>query len=260
MAILILGATSEIALENAKLFAARGEKLILAARAPERLAESLADPLEGLVHFEAVRTVPCSAETELRDFSSASAFWTQCTELAQNTWGEELRGIYAAQGFLHSGDRKQWGEELEATFFVNLTSVAFFLEAAALWFEAHPESAKGAWIAVLSSVAGERGRYSNYPYGAAKAGLTAYLSGLRARLFPLGVSVLTVKPGLVKTRMIAKRPQGRSLSAADPQKVARQIDRAIFRRQSVLYTPSWWRFVMFCVRSIPESLFKRMKF
>lgn len=252
MAILILGATSEIALENARLFLAHRENLILTARDPEHLAE--------FAGFDAVRTVSCSAENELRDFPSASAFWTQCAELAQDAWGEEIRGIYAAQGFLHSGDRARWSEELEATFFVNLTSVAFFLEAVAQWFEAHPGSAKEAWVAVLSSVAGERGRFSNYPYGAAKAGLTAYLSGLRARLFPLGVSVLTVKPGLVKTRMIAKRPQGRSFSAADPQKVARQIDRAIFRRQSVLYTPFWWCFVMFCVRSIPECLFKRMKF
>ncbi len=257
MAILILGATSEIARENIEIFAGRGESLILAARNVSALRPPIG-ALAQCVYYDAEETFQTPLKAEM--------FWRQCVEIARVNWEEEIDGVYIAQGFLSSADTDRWGEEIGRTIFLNFTSLTFFLEVVARWYEAHAEKfaslrrERKPWITVISSVAGERGRRSNYPYGAAKAGLTAYLSGLRARLFSVGVHVLTVKPGLVQTKMIAGRPQEHSWTVADPRRIARQIEHAIFLRKDVLYTPSWWRFVMFCVRTMPEWWFKRMKF
>lgn len=254
MAILVLGATSEIAQKNIDLFAARGEHLILAARHLAGI-QYLKWPLGSSVQF-----IYYSARETFQSILSAEMFWLQCVEMARVYWNEGISGVYVAQGFLPSGDPKQWGDEVGQTIFLNFTSITFFLEAAARWYETHAGAVPAPWIAVISSVAGERGRWSNYPYGAAKAGLTAYLSGLRARLYPIGVHVLTVKPGLVRTRMIAHRPQARSAAAVSPTRIAFWIDRAIARRQNVLYAPPWWRWAMLLLRAIPEFIFKRLKF
>ena len=110
--------------------------------------------------------------------------------------------------------------------------------------------------AVIGSVAGDRGRQSNYVYGAAKAGLTAYLSGLRNRLAATGVQVLTVKAGIVDTRMSAGMP-GAAL-AASPAAVARAVVSAITRGRDVVYVPWFWRWIMLVIRMIPEPVFKRL--
>lgn len=251
MAILFLGATSEIARYNVDIFSAREEHLILVGRNLKNLRNVKSRPDTELIYYDAVEN--------FQSFLSTEIFWLQCVNLARITWEEPITGIYIAQGVLSSQDPRRWCDEIEQTIFVNFTSLALFLEAAAKWYELHPYAAKGAWITVISSVAGDRGRCSNYPYGAAKAGLTAYLSGLRARLRRVGTNVLTVKPGLVQTRMIANRPQSRSVLAADPRRVAESIDRAITDRRSVLYTPWWWRFVMSFVWFLPEWFFKRLK-
>jgi decaprenylphospho-beta-D-erythro-pentofuranosid-2-ulose 2-reductase len=121
----------------------------------------------------------------------------------------------------------------------------------------HLERTGGGFVCALSSVAGERGRQSNYLYGAAKAGLTTYLSGLRNRLAPAGVRVLTVKAGIVDTRMSAGMP-GAAL-AASPAAVARAVVRAITRGRDVVYVPWFWRWIMLVIRLIPERVFKRLK-
>jgi short-subunit dehydrogenase len=112
---------------------------------------------------------------------------------------------------------------------------------------------------VISSVAGDRGRGSNYVYGSAKAGLSAYLSGLRNRLFAHGVAVITIKPGFVDTSMTAGRLDPKSPLVATPERVAADIDRAIRRRRNVVYTPWFWWPIMIIIRSIPESIFKRLR-
>jgi short-subunit dehydrogenase len=106
-------------------------------------------------------------------------------------------------------------------------------------------------------VAGDRGRYSNFVYGSAKAGLTAYLSGLRARLLDDGVNVLTIKPGLVDTPMTAEFDK--SPIWASPEKVAKDIDKAIANRRSVIYSPWFWRPIMLVIRLIPDFIFKKLK-
>ncbi|MEP9374137.1 SDR family oxidoreductase [Mesorhizobium sp. KR1-2] len=110
----------------------------------------------------------------------------------------------------------------------------------------------------ISSVAGDRGRASNYVYGAAKAGLTAFLSGLRNRLAAKGVHVLTVKPGFVRTRMTAGMKLPATLTA-EPQELGEAIYSGVQKRRNVIYVrPTWW-LVMTIIRSIPESLFKKLR-
>jgi decaprenylphospho-beta-D-erythro-pentofuranosid-2-ulose 2-reductase len=122
---------------------------------------------------------------------------------------------------------------------------------------AHLARTGGGFVCALSSVAGERGRQSNYVYGAAKAGLTAYLSGLRNRFASAGVRVLTVKAGVVDTRMSAGMPGARL--AASPAAVARTVVRAVTSGRDVVYVPWFWRWIMLVIRLIPERVFKRLK-
>ena len=110
----------------------------------------------------------------------------------------------------------------------------------------------------ISSVAGDRGRGSNYIYGASKSGLTAFLSGLRNSLWNTGVQVLTVKPGFVRTRMTEHLKLPSHLTAA-PEQVARAIIRAQAAGKNVIYVPSVWRAVMMIIRLLPEPIFKRTR-
>ena len=111
-------------------------------------------------------------------------------------------------------------------------------------------------LAVISSVAGDRGRKSNYLYGSSKAGLSAFLGGLRNRIDREGVTVLTIKPGPVKTAMTAAMP--RSDKFADPDQVAKSIAAAIDKRRDTLYVPFIWQPIMFIIRNIPERIFKKL--
>ena len=262
MSLFLLAATSDIAQQSARRFAQRGERLILAGRNPEALEKLVAELCsETGAAPSCFQTVQYSAENDLADADCAMAFWNRCDAISKETWNEPIHGVYIAQGFLTSQEPAARAREISTCVFLNLTSVANFLEAVAARFEQEkPPHPNRRWIAVIASVAGDRGRYSNYPYGAAKAGLDAFLSGLRARLSHCGVHVLTVKPGLVQTRMIQGRPQAKSATAASPQRVARDIDRAIWWRKNTLYTPSWWYWIMTIVRWIPEWIFKRMRF
>ncbi len=111
-------------------------------------------------------------------------------------------------------------------------------------------------LAVIGSVAGDRGRGSNYLYGAAKAALDAYASGLRARMFKAGVHVLTIKPGFVATPMTANLDLPARMTA-QPERVAEDIVRAVAHKRDILYTPGFWRLIMIIIKFVPTALFKR---
>jgi hypothetical protein len=134
----------------------------------------------------------------------------------------------------------------------NGTSVAALLTHIATRLEQRRAGA----IAVISSVAGDRGRQSNYVYGSAKALVTTFLSGLRQRLYKSNVAVITVKPGFVDTPMTAAFPKGPLW--AKPQQVAAGIVRAIDRSSTVVYLPGFWRLIMLVIRAIPEGVFRRL--
>ncbi len=134
----------------------------------------------------------------------------------------------------------------------NFTGPITFLEL----FVDYLNSQKKGFIIGLSSVAGDRGRKPNYIYGASKAGLTAYLQGLRNELYPSKIQVLTVKLGLIDTKMVfgGNYPVG---LAANPQKTAVKIIKALDKNKESVYIPRIWRVIMFFIKLIPEKIFKR---
>src|SRR5262249_29531253 len=153
------------------------------------------------------------------------------------------------------GDQKKSENSVEVTvqeLTTNGLSVVALLTRIAARLEVH----KAGTIVVISSVAGDRGRQTNYVYGSAKALVTAFTSGLRQRLCKQGVDVITIKPGFVDTPMTAAFPKGPLW--AKPEQIAAGIVRAIDRRATVVYLPGFWRLIMFVIRSIPESVFRRL--
>ena len=238
--VLILGGTSTIARAIAAELAARGFDLVLAGRDETELGIVATDL--HLRHGVAARTRHVDALDMERHTTTLSACLVP-----------DLRGVVLAIGYL--GDQRLAetdAAESRRIVDTNLTGAITALNVVA----AHLASHGGGFVCALSSVAGERGRRSNYVYGAAKAGLTAYLSGLRSRYAADGVRVLTVKAGIVDTRMSAGAP-GAAL-AASPAKVAQAIVRAIVAGRDVVYVPWFWRFIMLAIRMIPERIFKRL--
>jgi decaprenylphospho-beta-D-erythro-pentofuranosid-2-ulose 2-reductase len=186
---------------------------------------------------------------DLNDFSAHEAL----VERAAQALGG-LDGALIAHGVL--GDQKvcehSWAET-EKVLRTNFLSAASLLTALANRFEAQ----KAGTLVVISSVAGDRGRQSNYVYGASKGALSVFLQGLRNRLARSGVAVVTVKPGFVDTPMTADMKKNALF--ATPDKVARGIVRAADARKDEVYLPGFWGPIMFAIRGIPERVFKRMK-
>jgi decaprenylphospho-beta-D-erythro-pentofuranosid-2-ulose 2-reductase len=242
MHLLVLGATSDIAQALASRFAAEeGADLTLASRDLARL-EKIARDLE-IRHGVKVRT----AYFDAADFPSHAGFFRSVEP--------EPDGVIAAFGLLGEQKRAQqeFAHALEVIT-VNYLGMVSILEIVADRFER-----RGSGLIIgLSSVAGERGRMSNYIYGSAKAGMTAFLSGLRNRLSRAGVRVITVLPGFVATRMT----EGMDLPPrllATPEQAARDIHRAFRGRSDVVYTKPVWRWIMMVIRSMPEPIFKKTK-
>jgi len=245
-AIVVVGATSGIAKALCAELARDGNDLVIAGRDLEELGRQ-ADDLR--IRFQREIFVE---RFDALQYDGLPSFWSNCILHFPNG----PTGVVVCFGYLpEQSDAQRDGAVLRQSFDVNLVSVAALMEIAAAYFEQR----KSGFLAAISSVAGDRGRQSNYLYGAPKAGLSAYLQGLRNRLQPSGVHVLTIKPGFVATRMTFGRVNPKSPLLASPQRVARHICRAIRRRKNVIYTPPIWRFIMTVIRAIPETIFKRLK-
>lgn len=239
--VLILGARSDIALAAAHRFAAAGHPLHLAARQPDRLETDRTD-------LQLRHDVPVTLhDLDLLDTASHAPFLDSLPTLPGIT--------LCAVGLM--GDQAENAADPARAALVlrsNFEAPALFLGEVANRYET---AGKGTIIGI-SSVAGERGRATNYIYGSAKAGFTAFLSGLRNRLAGRGVHVLTVLPGFVDTRMTA----GLNLPAkltAQPAELGEAIFRAVARRRNVIYVRPIWQVIMAIIRAIPEPVFKRMK-
>lgn len=241
----IFGATSAIAEQVARRLAAKGARFFLAARDParlERIAADLAIRGASAVHAHAA------------DLDDPAALEPMLAAMAGSIGVPEI--VLLAFGTL--GDQAAIARDVEAvrrSLLTNFVSPACLLTALA----ARMEPAGRGVIAVLTSVAGLRGRASNYVYGAAKGGLSTFLEGLRHRLAGTGVQVLDIRPGPVDTPMTAQLGLAGPLLAS-PERVAADIERAIERRRSVLYTPWFWRWIMLVIRLLPEPLFHRLRF
>jgi short-subunit dehydrogenase len=239
--VLILGAGSDIARMTARAFAAKGHAIQLAARDPERLAADRDDLTTR--YGVAVSLHPFDALA----IETHAAFVEQLPELpaiavcAVGTLGDHAASI---------------ADPLKAAVVIRTN---FEGPASVLACLANAMSARGSGTLVgISSVAGERGRQSNYVYGSAKAGFTAFLSGLRNRLAPVGVHVVTVKPGFVATAMTEGLDLPERLTAK-PEEVAEAIVAAVDRRRNTIYVRPVWRLIMAIVRNVPEPIFKKTK-
>ena len=242
--VLIVGASSAIGRALASRFAASQFSLVLAARDLEDLNDTASD-IRVRYGIE-VQTLPFEAT----DVQQHESFWNNCIEMTQG----KLEGVVLLQGSLPTQfDAQRDLSILHETIAVNYTSLATLLTLAANYFE----PAKRGFLVAVSSVAGDRGRQSNYVYGSAKAALTAFMQGLRQRLSKSGVTVLTVKPGFVDTAMTWGLPG--MFQVASPDRVAVDIMKAIRRRRGEIYTPWFWRYIMMIIRHIPGSIFNRMK-
>ena len=238
--VVILGATSGIARSLALEFARHGFELVLAGRDREEMQIIAAD---ARVRFGASCEI---LEFSALDYASHPGFWRSCGA---------VDGVVCCFGVMTAQDEaeRDW-EKCRAMLDSNYTACVSILNLAAADFE----DKKRGFIAVLSSVAGDRGRRGNYLYGSAKAGLSAYAEGLRARLFASGVSVTTIKPGPVDTAMtwgMDKLPL-----LVPPEKVASDIYRGLRRKAEVVYTPLPWRPIMAIMRVVPAVIWKRLNF
>lgn len=241
--ILIVGATSAIAGACARRWAAQGHRLFLTGRQAGRL-DAVARDL--LVHGAA------QVETCVLDVND-HAQHRRMLDACRAALGP-IDVALIAHGTL--SDQALCERDVEAAvreFTTNAVSTIALLTLIADQFERQ----KRGTIAVLSSVAGDRGRPSNYVYGAAKAAVTTFCEGLRARLFRSGVGVLTIKPGFVDTPMTAGLALPGPL-VASPARVAADIDRAIARGKDSLYTPWFWGGIMLVIRLVPRFVFKRV--
>lgn len=243
--ILIIGATSGIAEAVARRYAGQGVGLFLVARNNEKLQAIAAD-----LSARGARSV----QTFLMD-ANESKLIPQMVDAAWTAF-DVIDVALIAHGTLPDQQRTEIDIPYAIDEFrTNAESVIACLAGLAGRFETQ---GKGV-IAVIGSVAGDRGRASNYLYGAAKAAIDTYASGLRARLFKHGVHVLTIKPGFVATPMTAALDLPERLTVT-PDKVAGDIQRAITNRRDVLYTPWFWYWIMLIIRWLPGAVFKRMKF
>lgn len=240
--LLVVGATSDMGRAIARKLAAEGWALQLAARDPSRLAQEAEDlrarsAVAVSPHHCDLLQADCGASLldELEPLPDAAV----CVVGDAGGQGEGPQGGAAAERLMHA----------------NYIGPALFMAALA---ERFAQRGRGVLVGV-SSVAGERGRARNYVYGSAKAGFTAFLSGLRNRLHGSGVHVITLKPGYVHTRKTEGMALPRALTAT-PEEVAAAVAKAMRRRRDVVYVRAVWRPIMWIVRAIPEPLFKRLRF
>ena len=240
--VLVLGATSGIAEATCRIWAGQGSSLFLVGRNAARLEVVAADlRVRGAAEVY-------TAVVDLDD----TAKHPELLAHAVNT----LAGLdvaYLAHGVL--GDQAAAEQDFavaEQILHTNLIAAVSLLT----WLGNFCAQRRSGVLAVLSSVAGDRGRKSNYLYGASKAGLTAFLGGLRNRVDREGVTVLTIKPGPTRTAMTINMPGNHKF--ADVGKVAATIVKAIDARRDTLYVPFQWAPIMFVIRQIPERVFKKL--
>ncbi len=239
--VLIIGAKSDIARAIAARYAASGCELTLAGRGRDEL-QKIATDLE--IRYKITATI---LELDITRYDTHSKLINElnpCPEI-----------VVCAAGYLGNQPKAETdSEEARRIMDTNYTGCASVLSVVANRLE---EQGRGTIIGI-GSVAGDRGRMSNYFYGSAKAGFEAFLSGLRSRLAKKEIHVLTVKPGFVKTQM-TREMQLPPLLTATPEQVARDVVNAARKKKNVIYTKWFWRYIMLIIKMIPEFIFKKTK-
>lgn len=241
--LLIIGATSAVAQETARCFAADGAQFFLVGRAEAKLA-ALADDLRvhGSPRVDTLRL-------DVNDFHRHPAMLKAALKALTS-----IDVALLAHGTLP--DQRACEQSVATTlkeFSTNGLSVIALLTLLGQYFE---KQGRGC-LAAITSVAGDRGRQSNYVYGAAKGAVSIFLQGLRNRLYAAGVQVLTIKPGFIDTPMTADLPKNPLYVSA--REVGQGVYAAIQKGRDVAYVPWYWRVIMLVIKSIPESVFKRLR-
>ncbi len=241
--ILIIGATSAIAEATARIWASRGDRLCLMARDERKLEVISAD-----LQVRGASEVYC-ANLDVRSFAQHDKILSYTIEQLDG-----LDVVLIAHGTLpDQTECEADADKLVEEFETNALSTLAMLVPLSNYLQARGEGT----IAVVTSVAGDRGRQSNYLYGAAKGCVSIYLQGLRNRLYKHGVKVVDIKPGFVDTPMTKQFKKG--LLWAQPEAIARGIVSAVDRGRDVVYLPRFWRAIMTIIVFLPEVVFKRMK-
>jgi short-subunit dehydrogenase len=240
--ILVLGATSGIAEATCRIWATQGASLFLIARNQARLDAVARD----------LRTRGASyVDTAVADLDDTDKHPELLAHAINSLTGMDI--AYLTHGIL--GDQTEAEQDFNAAaqiLYTNLMAPVSLLT----WLANFCVQRHAGTLAVISSVAGDRGRKSNYVYGTSKAGLSAFLSGLRNRVDREGVTVLSIKPGPTRTAMTVAMPKSEKF--ADVDSVAESIVSAIDKRRDVLYVPFQWQPIMFVIRNIPERIFKKL--
>ena len=242
--ILIIGATSAIAKECAKIWTERGDKLFLVARNEEGLKK---------------------IEEDLTNINK-SFIKTFCLDL--NNLNEHINMLNVAKKELENidlvliahgslSDQKKCEIDIELTM-AEIKNNGLSTISLLTHFANYFENRKKGTIAIISSVAGERGRASNYVYGSSKSLVTTFASGLRQRLNRFNVKVLTIKLGLVDTPMTSSFKKG--LLWSKPQYVGKKIVQSIDNGKDEIYIPKFWFLIFLVIKSIPSSIFKKLNF
>jgi len=241
MNLLILGANSDVAYAIAKTFAKHKKADIYLASRDMKLLEKKVQDLKIRYGIKAV-----GLYFDAMDFESHLKFY--------QSLDPKPDGVVYAAGYMPDQEIAQNDfKEAKKIVEINFSGAAAILEIVADDFKKRGHG----FIIGISSVAGERGRQSNYIYGASKAAFTVYLSGLRNRLFKKNVQVLTVLPGFINTKMTESMDLP-GLLTAQPDEVAEDIYKALRKNRDVLYTKWYWKWIMAVIKGIPEKIFKRM--
>ena len=237
--IAIFGATSAIAAETARVYAAQGGRLYLVGRNAQKL-QALSDELASAVVGTAVQDFDDTAAADACVQRAAAALGNiDIALIAHGALGDQVR----------SEQDLSEAEQIARTNYLSV--VALIIPLANLL-----QAQRAGQLVVLSSVAAERGRPRNFTYAAAKSALNVYLQGVRSRLYPANVRVHTIKLGPVDTPMTTTHKK--TFLFAQKEQVARQIVRVVARGQQEAYVPSYWRPIMFTVRNLPEFVFQRI--
>ena len=240
--ILVLGATSGIAEATCRIWAEQGASLYLVARNQAKLDAVAQDLLTRGAAY---------VDTAVADLDDTDAHPALLAHAVNSLTGMDV--AYLAHGIL--GDQAQAEQDFNTAAQILHTN---FLAPVSLltWLANYCVQRHTGTIAVLSSVAGDRGRKSNYVYGSSKAGLSAFLAGLRNRVDREGVTILAIKPGPTRTAMTVGMPKSEKF--ADPNQVAKSIVAAVAAKKDELYVPFIWAPIMFVIRHIPERIFKKL--
>ena len=239
--VLILGGNSDVGKSLAKDFGKLGSNLILTSRKDGQLDSFKSD-------LEIRYSIKCDLEFfDVLDFKSHDSFYENLKKIPDI--------VISCIGYLDNQEKSENSfEESLKSIQTNFTGLVSILNIVSNDFE----NRKSGIIVGISSVAGDRGRGSNYIYGCSKSGFTSYLSGLRNRLNKSGVSVVTVKPGFINTKMTSHLDLPKILTAS-PDQISIYIINSIKKKKNVIYSKWFWKWIMLIIKSIPEKVFKKMK-